>query len=270
MEIHTIENEEMGQTLSRFDVDRACIEISDALDHTNKVFHLAHQIARIEFADVLNEQLPTFFRDNEHAVERCLTELANYFAASMIMPYDVFYQAAQKARYDIEVLSTRFSVSYEQACHRLTTLQRPGKRGVPFFFLRIDRGRNMSKRFNATPIELARYGGACPRLDVHYCFRVPGRILTQIVEMPDHSRHMTINRTVDCPAVRYSMEDKRLAVSIGCPVEFSKETVYGRDIDTNNQRLITPIGVNCRQCPRKNCTERAHDPFHADLQLGQT
>ncbi|MCP4934232.1 MAG: DUF2083 domain-containing protein [bacterium] len=27
--------------------------------------------------------------------------------------------------------------------------------------------------------------GACPRLNVHYRFRVPGRIMTQIVEMKD-------------------------------------------------------------------------------------
>ena len=262
-----VENEVLGRSLCHYDAKNARIQISDALDHTNKVFQLAHQIARIEFAEMLNEQLPTFLRENEHASERCLTELANYFAAAMIMPYDAFHKAALKSKYDVDVLATRFSVSYEQVCHRLTTLQRPGKRGIPFFFLRIDRGGNVSKRFNATPIQLARYGGACPRLDVHYSFRVPGRILTQIVEMPDNSRYITINRTVDRPAVRYSTEDKRLAVSIGCPVEYAKQTVYGLDLDPNSPRLITPVGVNCRQCPRTNCEQRAHDPFHSDLQL---
>ncbi len=270
VEIVHEENEALGRALCQYDAQTGRIKISDALDHTNKVFHLAHQIARIEFSDMLNDQLPKFFKSNEHAAERCLTELANYFAAAMIMPYDAFYAAAIKAHYDVDVLATRFSVSYEQVCHRLTTLQRPGKRGIPFFFLRIDRGGNVSKRFNATPIQLARYGGACPRLDIHYCFRVPGRILTQIVEMPDHSRYLTVNRTVDRPAVRYSTEDKRLAVSIGCPVEYAKETVYGLDLNPNSPRLVTPIGVNCRQCPRPDCEQRAHDPFHADLQLGSS
>lgn len=268
VEIVHVENEVMGRTLCHYDPKRAVIQVSDALDHTNKVFQLAHQIARIEFADLLFEQLPPFLRDNQRAVERCLTELANYFAAAVIMPYDEFFSAAQNTKYDVDILATRFSVSYEQVCHRLTTLQRPGKRGIPFFFLRIDRGGNVSKRFNATPIQLAKFGGACPRLDVHYCFRVPGRIMTQIVEMPDHSRYMTINRTVNRPAVRYSSQDKRLAVSIGCPVEYAKETVYGMDMDTNNPRLITPIGVGCRQCSRNNCEQRAHDAFHYDLKLG--
>lgn len=267
VEVIHVQNEILGNTLCQFDSRKSQIQISDALDHTNKVFHLAHQIARIEFAELLVEQLPSFLRDNAQAAERCVTELANYFAAAMIMPYEKFHKAAIDARYDVDLLATRFSVSYEQICHRLTTLQRPGRRGIPFFFLRIDRGGNVSKRFNATPIQLARYGGACPRLDVHYCFRVPGRILTQVAEMPDHSRYLTINRTVDRPAVRYSTEDKRLALSIGCPVEYAKETVYGLDIDVNNPRTITPIGVNCRQCPRTNCLQRAHDPFHIDLQL---
>jgi predicted transcriptional regulator len=120
-----------------------------------------------------------------------------------------------------------------------------------------------------TPIQLARFGGACPKLDVHFCFRVPGRILTQVVEMPDHSRYLTINRTVDRPNIRYTTEDKRLAVSVGCPVEYAQETVYGQNIDVKANRLITKVGVNCRLCPRENCEQRAHEPFHAELKLDE-
>lgn len=208
-------------------------------------------------------------RQNKHAAERCLTALANYFAGAMIMPYQAFYEEALHSRYDIDHLSTRFSVSFEQSCHRLTTLQKPGRRGIPIFFLRIDRGGNVSKRFNVTPIQLARYGGACPRLDVHSCFRMPDRVITQIVEMPDRSRYLTVNRTVNRPAVRYSSEDKRLAVSIGCSVENAPQTVYGVDINLNSSRMITQVGINCRQCPRADCEQRAHDPLHADLTLAE-
>ncbi|MFD0916650.1 short-chain fatty acyl-CoA regulator family protein [Pseudahrensia aquimaris] len=261
------QNEVLGTTAAQFDSGTRQIVLSDALDHQNQVFQLAHMIAQIGFTDLLDAQLPEAMRENDGAVARLRQELANYFAAALIMPYDAFHAQAVQAKYDIDLLTTRFSVSYEMVCHRLTTLQQPGKRGIPFFFLRIDRGGNVSKRFNVTPIELARYGGACPRMDVHYCFRVPSRILTQVVEMPDHSRYLTVNRTVDRPAVRYSMEDKRLAVSLGCPVEYAQETVYGQGVDTNAPRMITPIGVNCRRCPRMDCAQRAHDPFYADLKL---
>jgi predicted transcriptional regulator len=226
-------------------------------------------IALIEFPDLLNEQLSAELRNNERAAARCRVELANYFAAAVLMPYDSFYTEAVQQKYDIDRLSARFSVSYEQVCHRLTTLQRPGQRGIPFFFLRVDRAGNISKRFNVTPIQLARYGGACPRLDVHYCFRVPSRIMTQIVEMPDHSRYLTINRTVDRPSPRYSTEDKRLAVSLGCPVEYAQDTIYGLKIDPASTRMVTEIGVNCRLCPRKYCEHRAHEPFYSDLKLDE-
>ena len=82
------------------------------------------------------------------------------------MPYEPFLAEAQACQYDIDHLATRFGVSFEQACHRATTLQREGAQGVPFFFLRIDKAGNVTKRFNSTGFPLAEHGGACPRLDV--------------------------------------------------------------------------------------------------------
>jgi len=99
---------------------------------------------------------------------------------------------------------------------------------------------------------------------------VPGKILTQIVEMPDNSRYLTINRTVERPAASFTNEDNRLAVSIGCPIEYAQETVYGAGIDLKSSQLITKIGVNCRLCPRSDCQQRAHDAFHSDLKLKET
>lgn len=264
-----VRDETLGSSLRYYNPEKNQILLSDGLDHNNKTFQLAHMIALIEFPDILDNQMPDSLRSNERASARCRIELANYFAAAIMMPYEEFFKESVQSKCDIDRLAARFSVSYEQVCHRLTTLQRPGKRGVPFFFLRIDRGGNVSKRFNITPIQLARHGGACPKLDIHYCFRVPGRIITQIVEMPDNSRYMTVNRTVDRPSIRYSTEDKRLAVSLGCPIEYAHETVYGLNIDPNAAKTATEIGINCRLCPRKQCEMRAHDPFYSDLKLNE-
>jgi predicted transcriptional regulator len=126
-------------------------------------------------------------------------ELANYFAAAVLMPYGQYLAEALASKYDFDHLATRFGVSFEQACHRATTLQRSGAQGVPFFFLRIDKAGNVTKRFNATDFHLAEYGGACPRLDVHTSFRMPGRIVPQFVEMPDTSQFFVFARTVDRP-----------------------------------------------------------------------
>ena len=267
--VRQVRVEDLGAHLRHYDPKTKILSLSDGLDHTNQIFQLAHMIALIEFPELLFEQLPAAMRDNARATSRCRVELANYFAAAVMMPYGEFLEEARAVKYDIDRLAARYTVSYEQACQRLTTLPRPGNSGIPFFFLRIDRGGNVSKRLNATPIQLARYGGACPRLDVHYCFRVPGRILTQIAEMPDHSRYLTINRTVDRPAVRYSTEDKRLSVSLGCAIEHAHETIYGDVVNASATQNVTEIGINCRLCPRKNCEQRAHDPFFTDLKLDE-
>lgn len=267
--VKRVRDEVLGRALRYFDRNDNTLFLSDGLDYMNRIFQIAHMIALIEYPDLLNEQIPPAVLKNEQVASRFRIELANYFAAALMMPYEEFHAEAVASRYDIDRLAARFSVSYEQVCQRLTTMQRPGKRGIPFFFLRVDRGGNVSKRFNVTPIQLARYGGACPKLNVHYSFRVPGRILIQTVEMPDHSRYLTVNRTVDRPSIRYSTEDKRLAVCLGCPVEYAPDLVYGKATDPNMVQLVTEVGVNCRLCPRKNCEQRAHDPFHTTLEIDE-
>ncbi len=51
---------------------------------------------------------------------------AAYFSAALIMPYEPFFRACKETRYDIERRARRFKASFEQVCHRMTTLQRPG------------------------------------------------------------------------------------------------------------------------------------------------
>src|SRR3546814_12875696 len=89
------------------------------------------------------------------------------------MPYAPFHAAAERTSYDVDRLAAAFGVSFEQVCHRLTTLQREGARGVPFFFLRVDKAGNVTKRFNATSFNIAEYGGACPVWNIHTSFRTP-------------------------------------------------------------------------------------------------
>jgi predicted transcriptional regulator len=190
-------------------------------------------------------------------VARLRVELANYFAAAVLMPYDAFLAEARATKYDLDHIATRFGVSFEQACHRATTLQREGALGVPFFFMRIDKGGNVTKRFNATGFHLAEHGGACPRLDVHTSFRTPGRIVPQFVEMPDRSQFFVFSRTVDRPTWMRHAQDNRLAVAMGCAIEHAPEIGYAEAFSVTGARM-TPVGINCRICPRSGCDQRAH------------
>ena len=116
------------------------------------------------------------------------------------MPYDAIHAMAEQSGYDIDRMGSAFAVSFEQVCQRLTTLQRETKRGVPFFFLRVDKAGNVTKRFNATSFNIAEYGGSCPVWNLHTAFRTPGVILPQFVELPDGERflHLLVQPSVLC------------------------------------------------------------------------
>ena len=153
-------------------------------------------------------------------------ELANYFAAALLMPYERFLELAQKTQYDIDRLASAFSVSFEQACQRLTTLQRESARGVPYFFLRVDKAGNVTKRFNATSFNIAEHGGSCPVWNLHNTFRTPGVILPQFVELPDGEQFFTLSRTTERPVYSVNTQDRRLAISLGCEIQHARKLVH--------------------------------------------
>eukprot|EP00752_Nemacystus_decipiens_P000677 g677.t1 len=248
---------EMPVTLRTHDVERREVLLSEALDYPNRVFQLVHVAGLIEQRALFDRLLSESGISDPRGLARCRVELANYFAAAVLMPYDAYLAEARSSKYDIDHLATRFGVSFEQACHRATTLQREGAQGVPFFFLRIDKAGNVTKRFNATGFQLAEHGGACPRLDVHTSFRTPGRIVPQFVELPDGSQFFVFSRTVDRPTFARHAQDIRLAVAMGCPVEHASDIGYAEAFSMPGAHM-TPIGINCRVCPRPNCDQRAH------------
>jgi len=249
--------EDLPGALRQYDEARREILLSEALDHTNRTFQLVHMAGLLEQRALLDGLIARSGITEARGMARLRVELANYFAAAVLMPYDAFLTEVRGTKYDLDHVATRFGVSFEQACHRATTLQREGAQGVPFFFLRIDKGGNVTKRFNATGFHLAEYGGACPRLDVHTSFRTPGRIVPQFVEMPDGSQFFVISRTVERPSWARHAQDNRLAVAMGCAIEHAGAIGYAEGFAMGQARMV-PIGINCRICPRANCDQRAH------------
>jgi predicted transcriptional regulator/transcriptional regulator with XRE-family HTH domain len=255
--VRLVRVEDLPGTLRRYDEARGEILLSEALDHINRIFQLVHMAGLMECRDLIENLVARSGIEETRSAGRMRVELANYFAAAVLMPYDAFLAEARATKYDFDHIATRFGVSFEQACHRATTLQRDGAQGVPFFFLRIDKGGNVTKRFNATGFHLAEYGGACPRLDVHTSFRTPGRIVPQFVEMPDRSQYFVFSRTVERPTWARHAQDNRLAVAMGCAIEHAGALGYAEGFSVAGARM-TPIGINCRICPRASCDQRAH------------
>ena len=187
--------------------------------------------------------------------------VAHHFAAALVLPYRVFHAAAEETRYDIERLTDRFGVGYETLCHRLSTLQRPRLRGVPFSFVRVDRAGNMSKRQSATGFHFSRAGGTCPLWNVYEAFAAPGRIHVQVAVMPDGQRYLWTARTVTRHRGGWGEPGKTFAIGLGCELRHASRLVYSDGLDLANKAAATPIGMGCRVRERLDCPQRATPPL---------
>jgi hypothetical protein len=259
--------EELRDGLRTYDQARGIVHLSVVLDFPNRTFQLAHVLCLVELGTVLVDITSELEASGEGVRRRCEVELANYFAAAVMMPYEPFLASAERTRYDIDRLAAEFGVSFEQACQRLTTLQREGARGVPFFFIRVDKAGNVTKRFNATTFRLAEYGGACPVWNIHAAFQAPGVVLPQFVELPDGERFFTLSRTTDRPVFSSKSQDRRLALALGCELRHAHRIGYAQAFNLAEDQLFSPIGINCLLCPRKACAQRAHQPLFVELPL---
>lgn len=249
--------------------DGRTLLLSELLPTRSRSFQLAHQIGLIEASDALDRLSNDPRVGSEEARKLARVALANYFAGAVLMPYDDVLQAAREERYDIDVIGRRFRVSFEQVCHRLTSLRRPGNEGVPFHMMRIDVAGNISKRFSASGIRFARFSGACPRWNVFSAFLTPGMIRIQLSRMPDGTAYFCIARTIHKDSVGYHDQQPVQAIALGCRVEHASELVYSDGIDLKNSSMIVPVGVTCRLCERNDCAQRALPSLRQPLRIDE-
>ena len=191
--------------------------------------------------------------------------LANYFAGATLMPYGRFLAAAKETRHDLERLADLFGASLEQVAHRLSTLQRPGAKGVPFFFVRVDQAGTITKRHSATRLQFARFGGACPLWNVHQAFEKPSQFLRQLAETPDGVRYLCLARDVSKSGGSFKVPLRRYAIGLGCEVSYATDLVYADGLDLRG--LFEPIGISCRICPRRDCHQRSVPPIEHRLDV---
>ncbi len=264
VQVRTVPVGVLSESVRRYDHHRKRLLLSEVLSGASRAFALAYQLALLEHGPLLEALVERAAPPDRPTRALAKVSLTNYMAAAILMPYGAFHEAAERLNYDIELVRARFGVSYEQASQRLTTLNRSGARGVPFFMLRVDSAGNISKRFAAASFPFSRFGGACPRWNIHSCFRTPGRIVTQIVETPDGQRFFTIARTVNRVATAYDGEESELAIGLGCELKYAEKLVYSRGLDLRDP-AVTPIGPACRICERPACPQRAAEPINRTL-----
>jgi predicted transcriptional regulator/transcriptional regulator with XRE-family HTH domain len=257
--------EPLEGVLRRFDAAARRLALAEILPRESRGFQMAFQLALLEAREAVEAVLASAASSSAEAAMLIRIGLVNYVAGALLMPYGAFLAAAQALRYDVEALAARFGVSWEQACHRLSTLQRPGARGVPFFFLRVDPAGNVSKRFSAAGFPFARYGGSCPRWVVHTAFAQPGSVQVQVAELPDGAAYLCFARALLQPATRWVEPRPVHVVAMGCSLAHAHELVYADGLDLDHARV--GIGLSCRLCDRPDCRSRAFPPLEHRLAL---
>ncbi|MEM7693895.1 MAG: short-chain fatty acyl-CoA regulator family protein [Pseudomonadota bacterium] len=256
----------MKGLLRRFDRHRRRLLLSELLSPSGRTFQVAALVGQLEAGELVRALSidPRLTNDSSRGLYR-LT-LTNYLAGAIQLPYTRFHEAAERLRYDVEVLASRFGASFEQAAHRLTTLRKPGARGVPFFMIRVDRAGNISKRFGGGVFPFSRAGGTCPRWRLYEAFRVPGRVVVDVATLPEGQTFVTVARTVDRPGAGAHTPGQELVVGLGAEAAHAERLVYADGLTLKGKDFgATPIGINCRVCPREDCHWRAVPPLTARL-----
>jgi hypothetical protein len=255
----------LGGARRRYDPAARTLLLSESLPRESRGFQMAFQLALLEASGAVEALVEAAGASTPEAATLIRVGLLNYTAGALLMPYDAFHDAARTLRHDVDTLTARFGVSFEQACNRLATLQRPDARGVPLFFLRVDPAGNVSKRFTAAGYPFARYGGSCPRWIAHTAFTQPGALLVQVAELPDGAQYLCFARAVAGFAGGWGEPRPVHVVAMGCAIAHAADFAYADGLDLERSRV--GIGLSCRLCERPDCRSRAFPPLEHRLSL---
>lgn len=260
---------ETGDSHRRYDAATRTLYVASQLRPTQQAFQLATQLALLEFDALIEAELQGTHWQDDATRRLARMGLANYVAGALVLPYGEFLQAAESLQYDIDLLAGRFGVGFETVCHRLSTLQRADAPGVPFFFIRVDRAGNISKRQSATHFHFSKTGGTCPLWGVYEAFAQPGRIVPQLASMPDGRVYLWVARTISHAGQGWGAPGKTFSIGLGCDLQHASRLVYSKGLDLRNVAAATPIGMGCKVCERRACPQRAFPFVGKPLQVNE-
>ena len=255
--------------LRSYDAASGTLSLSIDMTPAQQAFQLGIQLAFLEFGDHIDSFTTAELFKTSQACSLARLGFANHFAGALVLPNRLFQDAAEALRYDLELLSDRFGVGVETISHRLSTMHHAPGRGIPFFFVRVDRAGNVSKRQSTGDFHFSRHGGTCPLWNVYEAFSQPGTILTQLSRMPDSRTYMWIARTVEHRGGGYGTPKRMFAVALGCDARYADRLVYAKGVNLIDPDAATLIGAGCKVCDRADCAQRAFPPLGRTLQIDE-
>jgi len=265
--VRTLPTHVMPDLRRRYDRHSMRLFLSERLSPLDRNRELAMEVALLSMTEEIDAELDGLALQTAEARRIARFELARYAAHALLMPYGGFLTAAVRARYDIDVLRSRFDVSFEQAAGRLTSLCRPEAAGIPFFLMEMDHAGNVVRRAGAQGFPQSRFGGHCPKLGIHSAFAEPGRILVDRVELPEDAVFLTVSRTLEGPQADFGERIRRTAILIGCDMRYAVDIAYPAALPATG--FAVAAGPACRICERKACLSRAEPPITRPLGLDE-
>jgi predicted transcriptional regulator/transcriptional regulator with XRE-family HTH domain len=243
------------------------LRLAAGLSAGQQAFQLGIQLALLESGTTIDgfTHAANFVSDEARALARI--GFANHFAGALLLPNRLFLETADALRYDIDLLGEHFGVGFETIGHRLSTMLHASAHSIPFFFVRVDRAGNMSKRQSSVDFHFSRTGGTCPLWNVYDAFSQPGKILTQIARMPDERSYLWIARTVEHRRGGYGSPTRIFSVALGCDARHAHRLVYADGLGLDAPERAVPIGSGCKVCDRENCVQRAFPALGRPLSI---
>jgi predicted transcriptional regulator/transcriptional regulator with XRE-family HTH domain len=232
------------------------LHVNKFLDRSTQAFAVAYHIGVAEYSVQIGEVTKSANLQAPGANDICRIALANYFARALVLPYARLLATLAEHRYDFEFVAHLFDTSLETVCNRVPAMQRRQAEAVPFYFIRIDKAGNVSKRQNLGSLQLSRFGATCPLWNVHEAFEKPGQTIVQVISTSDGRRFLSIAREIVKSESYFLAPVRRYAVGFGCELCFAEDVVYGNDLDFRNLNL-TNVGPGCLLCDQENCSQRA-------------
>ncbi|MET3527117.1 helix-turn-helix domain-containing protein [Phenylobacterium koreense] len=259
----SVRQAQLGEVMRRYDRATRTLWLNETSPEETRRFQMAFHLVSRSLSDLIEDELGKAGLKSREAIDICRIGLGNYAAGAFLMPYRAFAASARALRHDVDELSRAYRVSLEQACHRLSNLQRPGERGVPIYFVRMDHAGNITKRHSATRFRFARFGGTCPLWNVHDAMAAPDRYLVQVAQMPDGTKYLCVARSIAKRAGGYLSPVRRYVLGFGCELQHAGEMIYSSGLDL--KASAARIGVSCRICERDDCAQRAFPPVDRRL-----
>lgn len=251
----------------RFDKHTLRLFVSERLPVFDQTLEIAIEAVLLALPEAIDAEVQRLRLASDEAKRIARFALARYAALAMLMPLQKFEIAAKRVKYDLDALSGRFNVSFEQAANRLVSLPAKGSAGVSFFLMEVDQAGHVLRRLGIDGYPRATFGGGCPKLPVHAAFNQPAQVFTEQVVMPDESAFLVIARTLEGPRAGFNQRIRRTALLLGCPAEEGMQTIYGQGVTDAGQPA--EVGVSCRLCERQGCLSRAQPPITKPLGLDE-